>query len=316
MVQNSKLIIADFSNVETKDDKAKKDSKKDSKKESKKSDTITNDDDGIKSSDTNTREEPIHRNKEESDTEMAELPLQKDDNNIKDDGNDAAASKQKDTRRKSRMSSLQQLKSLEQEGIMRAYTDTDKWHKVRYQTGFWKRQFSRSGTATGSKSDPLGLVLARVHFILQHPDQLPEYHVLHANCECVAVWCKTGHWSTLQGSSFLELTAAGQLKQSATIAATAAGSTATVTVPAAGIWGSWFGFQTTSTVSWLSLHPMAIPGLACYAAVTVGVPAMVYASAHKQWKETTERLSNAFWESATDNPEVFAECLTHWSEKE
>ena len=108
----TKLIIADFSNVETKDDKAKKDSKKDSKKESKKSDTITNDDDGIKSSDTNTREEPIHRNKEESDTEMAELPLQKDDNNIKDDGNDAAASKQKDTRRKSRMSSLQQLKSL------------------------------------------------------------------------------------------------------------------------------------------------------------------------------------------------------------
>ena len=105
------------------------------------------------------------------------------------------------------------------------------------------------------------------------------------------------------------------MKQSATLAATAAGSTATVTVPAAGIWGSWFGFQTTSTVSWLSLHPMAIPGLACYAAITVGVPAVMYATAHKKWKETSERLSNSFWDSATANPDVFAECLTHWSDK-
>ena len=105
------------------------------------------------------------------------------------------------------------------------------------------------------------------------------------------------------------------MKSTATIAATAASSTATVTVPAAGIWGSWFGFTSTSTVSWLSLHPMAIPGLACYAAVTVGVPAVMYATAHKKWTETTQRLNDAFWESATAHPDVFAECITHWSEK-
>ena len=105
-----------------------------------------------------------------------------------------------------------------------------------------------------------------------------------------------------------------QVKSTATIAATAAGTTANVTVPAAGIWG-WFGMTTTQSVSWLSLHPMAIPGLACYAAVTVGVPAIMYVTAHKKWKETSQRLCDAFWESATENPEVFAECITHWSDR-
>ena len=95
------------------------------------------------------------------------------------------------------------------EGIFNTYTDTDKWHKVHYQSGWWQRQLRRSGTVTKAKADPVGLVLARVNFINQHPEQLPDYHVLHANCECVAFWCKTGSWSTLQASSFLELTAAG-----------------------------------------------------------------------------------------------------------
>lgn len=106
-----------------------------------------------------------------------------------------------------------------------------------------------------------------------------------------------------------------QMKQSATIAATAASTTANVTVPAAGIWGSWFGYTTTASVSWLSLHPLAIPGLACYAAITIGVPTIMYLKARTQWKATSERLTNAFWDSANEHPEVFAECLTHWSEK-
>jgi len=60
---------------------------------------------------------------------------------------------------------------------------------------------------------------------------------------------------------------------------------------------------------------MAMPGLACYAAVTIGVPAIMYATANKVWKETSQRLSDTFWESARENPEIFAECITHWSEK-
>ncbi|KAG7360097.1 lecithin retinol acyltransferase [Nitzschia inconspicua] len=271
-----KLTIADFSNVETKRQKNKK-------KTSKPTET---------SSSANSSSSEINRITETSDS-------------ITPASNDA-----KNYSITTRMRRL----SLTQEGVIRAYTDTDKWHRVHYEASWWKRQVYRSGTATKAKSDPVGMVLARVHFILQHPDLLPDYHVVNANCECVAFWCKTGSWSTLQASSFLELTAAGQVKSSATLAAAAAGATSTVTVPSAGLWG-WLGYTSTAQVSWLSLHPMAIPGLACYAAVTIGVPAMVYVSAHKQWKENSKRLSDAFWEWANENPEVFAELITHWSDK-
>ena len=201
-------------------------------------------------------------------------------------------------------------RGLAQEGIYQTYSDTDKWYKVRYETPWLKQQVSRAGTCTGIKSDAIGLVLARVNFIIRSPEVLPDYHVVNANCECVAFWCKTGKWSTLQASSFLELTAAGQVKSSATLATTAA--TTKVAVPASGIWG-WFGY--TSQVSFLSLHPMVLPALAGYAAVTVGVPAALYVKAKGFWKETAERLNNAFWESAMEQPDVFAECMTHWSDK-
>lgn len=285
-----RLTIADFSNVETKETKRRK----------------------VRVSNNNVTNNENSINRPKESTENATKP----EEDMLEHPSREAETESGDTTKITRSPIFSSRRaSLEQEGIMRTYTDTDKWHKVHYQSGWWKRQLCRSGTVTKAKSDPVGLVLARVNFIMQHPEQLPDYHVVHANCECVAFWCKTGSWSTLQASSFLELTAAGQVKSSATLAAAAAGTTANVTVPAAGIWGSWFGFTTTANVSWLSLHPMAIPGLACYAAVTVGVPAVMYATAHTKWKETSERLSNSFWDSATANPDVFAECLTHWSDK-
>jgi hypothetical protein len=207
-------------------------------------------------------------------------------------------------------SAKQRKRGLTQEGILRTYTDTDTWHKVHYEAPWWKRQVYRAGTCTGTKSDAIGLVLARVNFIVHHPDVLPDYHVVYANCECVAFWCKTGKWSTLQASSFLELTAAGQVKSSTTLAAMAANTQ--VAVPASGVWG-WFGY--TSQVSYLSLHPMVLPALAGYAVVTVGGPAVLYVNARARWKETSRRLCDAFWESAMEHPDVFAECITHWSDK-
>jgi hypothetical protein len=206
------------------------------------------------------------------------------------------------------------LSGLTQEGILRTYTDTDQWHKVEYDASWWKRSVYRAGTCTSVSSDATGLVLARVNYILRHPDALPDYHVVNANCECVAVWCKTGRWSTLQASSLLELTAAGQIKSTATLAATAASSQVTVQAPAAGLWG-WLGYTSVTQVSWLSLHPMFIPALAGYAVFSVGVPAIMYVNARKQWKRTTERLKESFWDDAMKNPEVFAECITHWSDK-
>jgi len=287
-----RLTIADFAPVQTKPSKKKSRSKSKTKKDAEKDST---------------------QNPEETMQQIAPPALAETDDATITTTPATESFVRSSSLSSSGLSSMQP--ALEQKGILHTYTDTDKWHKVRYQMGWWTRQMRRSGTVTKAKSDPVGLVLARVNFIMQHTEMLPDYHVLHANCECVAFWCKTGSWATLQASSFLELTAAGQVKSTATIAATAASSTATVTVPAAGIWGSWFGFTSTSTVSWLSLHPMAIPGLACYAAVTVGVPAVMYATAHKKWTETTQRLNDAFWESATAHPDIFAECITHWSEK-
>ena len=203
---------------------------------------------------------------------------------------------------------------LTQEGILRTYADTDQWHKVEYQAAWWKRTVFRAGTCTSVSSDAVGLVLARVNYILRNPEVLPDYHVVNANCECVAVWCKTGRWSTLQASSLLELTAAGQAKSTATLAATAASTQVTVQAPAAGMWG-WLGYTTTSQVSWLSLHPIFVPALAGYAVLSVGIPAALYIRARQQWKTITENLKETFWQDAMAHPEVFAECMTHWSDK-
>jgi len=64
------------------------------------------------------------------------------------------------------------------------------------------------------QSDPKEIVLARVNFVLEHMDVLPPYHVFYSNSECIAVWCKTGRWSTLQAAVFLSTNSVGALKSS------------------------------------------------------------------------------------------------------
>lgn len=186
------------------------------------------------------------------------------------------------------------------------------WHKVAYgrgTNGFLKSHFfSRSGTCTTAESSPPGLVRARLEFLLQHPDVLPAYHAVRSNCECVAVWCKTGTWGTLQATSWLSMTAAGQAKQTATIASVAAATQ--VTVPASGLWG-WLGY--TTQVSLFSTQPLLIPAIAAYGVVTVGVPLISLWSAQKRWKALTIQLNTSFWEAAIDQPDVFVECITEWS---
>jgi len=90
------------------------------------------------------------------------------------------------------------------------------------------------------KSDPPFLVLARARYIMMNPDILPSHHVIFSNSECIAVWCKTGRWSTFQASFFLQSSAVGQIKSAVTIAAYVGSQTVPVTVPATGILG-WLG---------------------------------------------------------------------------
>jgi hypothetical protein len=87
------------------------------------------------------------------------------------------------------------------------------------------------------KSDPVAIVLARVRYLLSHQKDLPPHHLFFSNSECMAVWCKTGRWSTLQASVYLSSTAAGNLKTSILAATGAAKATTVVTAPASGILG-------------------------------------------------------------------------------
>ena len=107
-------------------------------------------------------------------------------------------------------------------------------------------------------SDPKGIVLARVRYLLENESTdekgrhcnsvLPPYHIFNANSECIAVWVKTGRFSTLQAAIFLHSTALGQVKSAATLSLFVASQTVpvTTTVSAGGVLG-WFGMTTTST---------------------------------------------------------------------
>ena len=237
------------------------------------------------------------------------------DNDAADDGNDANNTprpRQKTLFLSSRSSSTESssLGDKHSRGSIRVNREISpkKWYKVEYKANFLKRTVYRSGTCTSSPSDPPGLVLSRVHFLLDHPETLPPYSVTRANCECVAVWCKTGLWGTLQASSFLQTTAAGQVKSATTLAVLA--SSTTTTVPASGFWGM-MGF--TTKVSLAAANPMLLPAIVGYGVVTVGGPMWTLMRARQFWNETTKRLHDEFWSAAIERPDVFVECITEWS---
>ena len=178
--------------------------------------------------------------------------------------------------------------------VSSAKTQKNKWYKVQYGANWFKAHvWKRSGTCTPVESDPPETVLQRVNFLLSQKtkaDQLlPQYHAIYANCECVAVWCKTGTWSTLQAASFLSHTAMGQVKGTATIASIAAAQQ--VTVPAAGVWG-WLGY--TTTVPLMSVQPWILPAVAAYGAVSIGGPAVYLAVAKRKWRKTSDVLNEAW----------------------
>ncbi|CAB9527309.1 expressed unknown protein [Seminavis robusta] len=186
-------------------------------------------------------------------------------------------------------------------GVLRVYTTIStkehKWHKVKYSANwFHAHLWKRSGTCTPAPCDPPEAVMHRVNFLLNQSslldrdDQsvLPKYHSIYANCECLAVWAKTGNWSTLQASSMLSHAAVGQVKTTTTLASIAAAQT--VTVPAAGMWG-WMGFSTS--VPLMTANPLILPALVTYGTVSVGLPAVYLAMAKSRWNKTTETLNEA-----------------------
>lgn len=166
------------------------------------------------------------------------------------------------------------------------------------------------------KSDPPAIVLSRVRFLLSDVGRnaLPPHHLLYSNSECIAVWCKTGRYSTIQSQIFLHSAALGNAKTATTVALMVSAQTVTVTstVPAAGFWG-WLGYTTTTTsqVGLLSLNPWLIPVLVGYGLAAVGTPYLILHNAQSKWEKATLDLNDAFWQTATHD--IFVDAIQHWS---
>lgn len=136
------------------------------------------------------------------------------------------------------------------------------------------------------KADPPKLVLARTRWLLHHGEAvLPPYHAFHSNSECIAVFCKTGYWSNLQADVFLHSTAIGNAK---TMGAATLGVAASAPFLAPVIAGLGIGMV---AAPWLILH-----------------------SSKQQSDDITLRMTDQFWAQA--EPEVFVECIEHWSKLE
>lgn len=161
-----------------------------------------------------------------------------------------------------------------------------------------------------SRSDPTNIVIARVHFLINNPHVLPPHNIFFSNSECIAVWCKTGTWSTFQASIYLHSTAAGNFKTAFLTASAVGGSTVTTTVPASGIAG-WFGMSTTATVSLVSVQPWLIPLVAGYGLLAVGTPYLFLWKCHERWKQTTSELNDRFWGEL--NADVYVDAIKCWS---
>jgi len=132
------------------------------------------------------------------------------------------------------------------------------------------------------RSDPPILVLARTKFILEHGESvLPPYHIINSNSECIAVWCKTGRWSTLQASVFLHSTAIGHAKSA-----------------------------TALTLGVAATQPWLIPAFATVGLAAVGTPWLYLKIANDKWNEATMSLTEKFWLQA--EPEVFVICIEKW----
>lgn len=131
------------------------------------------------------------------------------------------------------------------------------------------------------KSDSAKLVLARTHFILENEDLLPPYHVFYSNSECIAVWAKTGRWSTLQAAVYLVSSSVG------------------------------FGKSATMlTLSVAAAHMILVPALAVGGLAVMGAPLLFLKKSQAKWEKATMHLTGEFWSRA--EPEVFVEAIEYW----
>jgi hypothetical protein len=132
------------------------------------------------------------------------------------------------------------------------------------------------------QSDPPEIVLERAHFLLEHMNVLPPYHVFYSNSECIAVWCKTGRWSTLQTAVFLSTNSVGAAKSS-----------------------------TLATLGVAAANPLLAPVVALGGLIWITAPMYILKKSREQWQLITEYMTDVFWSAAS--AKVFVAAIQHWS---
>lgn len=170
--------------------------------------------------------------------------------------------------------------------ILDPATARKEWKRVDYNVAWTERFIRRSGTCSSVVPDNVGFVLSRIEFLQENAHVVPRYDELMSNCECVAVWCKTGTFCSLQGSALLGGVANSSLK--ATAVSGLAVSATSVTVPCAGVWG-WLGF--TSTIPLTTAAPLLMPAIVAGGVASTIPPLVIMQRCKQEWKNITKHLN-------------------------
>jgi len=161
------------------------------------------------------------------------------------------------------------------------------WIKVKYGVALGDRLLGSSSKAlkTAAQCNPVALILARVKFLIENPDVVSEFELVHADRECLAVWCKTGRWATVEVSSYLSI---ASRVQTMGCLATVGSAVLPVTVPASGLWG-YLGY--TVQISLFEAAPI-IPLIAVGGVVATTI--IAWQRYQRKWRDLTYTLNRAF----------------------
>lgn len=193
---------------------------------------------------------------------------------------------------------------------LRTYTipaNDPTWFKVEYEaapSSSVEGEALATNSTTTAHCDDADLVKKRVLFLLGAPEVLPSYDLLEANCECVAVWCKTGVWATLQVILRLDdLSRANQhvlwdVAHNAfrrRLGQSNAASSSTAATAAAAAVGSLASTPTSRAACW-----------AAYGAAAVAGPRLLLWHTKRQWQAVTEYLNEEFLATINDDQSLVA----------